>query len=102
MAASLPDQWEELVTTALLGTDRRTPPGVAPGPQAPSALLDAAAAATVRRRARCAPRGRTVGCARPPRTRAVRFRPPPPAGSRRCSPTVPARPAATAGARRRI
>ncbi|MFE6046175.1 DUF5691 domain-containing protein, partial [Streptomyces albogriseolus] len=51
VAASLPDQWEELVTTALLGTDRRTPPGVAPGPQAPSALLDAAAAATVRRRA---------------------------------------------------
>ncbi|MEV6094206.1 hypothetical protein AB0N39_29675, partial [Streptomyces cellulosae] len=43
VAASLPDHWEELVTTALLGTDRRTPPGAAPGPRAPSALLDAVA-----------------------------------------------------------
>ncbi|WP_053759438.1 MULTISPECIES: DUF5691 domain-containing protein [Streptomyces] len=43
--------WEELVTTALLGTDRRTPPGVAPGRDAPAALLDAAAMETVRRRA---------------------------------------------------
>ncbi|MFD9097076.1 DUF5691 domain-containing protein [Streptomyces collinus] len=42
--------WEDLVTTALLGTDRR-PPAVAPGGQAPAALLDAAAVATVRRRA---------------------------------------------------
>ncbi|WP_456154825.1 DUF5691 domain-containing protein, partial [Streptomyces toyocaensis] len=50
VAAPLPD-WEDLVTTALLGTDRRTPAGVAPGPRAPSALLDAAAVATVRRRA---------------------------------------------------
>ncbi|MFC9279332.1 DUF5691 domain-containing protein [Streptomyces collinus] len=52
--------WEDLVTTALLGTDRR-PPAVAPGGQAPAALLDAAAVATVRRRAglrpgRAAPR----------------------------------------------
>ncbi|MER6471403.1 DUF5691 domain-containing protein [Streptomyces collinus] len=52
--------WEDLVTTALLGTDRR-PPSVAPGGQAPVALLDAAAVATVRRRAglrpgRAAPR----------------------------------------------
>ncbi|MFD6907707.1 DUF5691 domain-containing protein [Streptomyces sp. NPDC060077] len=47
----LPGDWEELVTTALLGTDRRTPSGAAPGPRAPSALLDAAAVATVRRRA---------------------------------------------------
>lgn len=43
--------WEELVTTALLGTDRRTPPGAAPGREAPVALLDAAAMETVRRRA---------------------------------------------------
>ncbi|MER5435629.1 DUF5691 domain-containing protein [Streptomyces sp. NPDC002588] len=53
--------WEELVTAALLGTDRRTPPEVAPGRSAPAALLDAAAAETVRRRAgvrpgRAAPR----------------------------------------------
>ncbi|MGW1268233.1 DUF5691 domain-containing protein, partial [Streptomyces sp. NPDC002491] len=43
--------WDELITAALLGTDRRTPPGAAPGRDAPSALLDAAAAQTVRRRA---------------------------------------------------
>ncbi|MFB9352774.1 hypothetical protein ACFFUA_36180, partial [Streptomyces heliomycini] len=51
VGTSLPDSWEELVTTALLGTDRRTPAGSVPGPDAPSALLDAAAVATVRRRA---------------------------------------------------
>ncbi|MEV8109384.1 DUF5691 domain-containing protein, partial [Streptomyces sp. NPDC088135] len=39
--------WEELVTTALLGTDRR-PAGAAGGP---AGLLDAAALHTVRRRA---------------------------------------------------
>ncbi|WP_234335983.1 DUF5691 domain-containing protein [Streptomyces sp. NRRL S-1022] len=43
--------WEELVTTALLGTDRRTPAHAPPGRPAPAALLDAAAVATVRRRA---------------------------------------------------
>ncbi|MFC7307416.1 DUF5691 domain-containing protein [Streptomyces monticola] len=55
--------WEELVTCALLGTDRRRPPlaplgknadrnaGEVAGKDAPAALLDAAAAATVRRRA---------------------------------------------------
>jgi hypothetical protein len=43
--------WEELVTTALLGTDRRPPAQVAHGRAAPVALLDAAAQATVRRRA---------------------------------------------------
>lgn len=46
-----PAAWEDLVTAALLGTDRRTPPGAAPGRNAPTALLDAAAAETVRRRA---------------------------------------------------
>lgn len=44
--------WERLVTTALLGTDRRTPPGTVPGRDAPVALLDAAALETVRRRDR--------------------------------------------------
>ncbi|MFK4225145.1 DUF5691 domain-containing protein [Streptomyces sp. NPDC019890] len=45
--------WEELVTSALLGTDRRTPPGavLTSGKDAPAALLDAAALHTVRRRA---------------------------------------------------
>ncbi|MFF4173213.1 DUF5691 domain-containing protein [Streptomyces sp. NPDC001744] len=47
--------WEELVTAALLGTDRRTPAGLArgtaDGEAAAHALLDAAALHTVRRRA---------------------------------------------------
>ncbi|MDP9683628.1 DUF5691 domain-containing protein [Streptomyces griseoviridis] len=47
--------WEELVTAALLGTERRTPPGCAPGPDAPTRLLDAAALETVRRRASLRP-----------------------------------------------
>lgn len=46
------DAWEELVTSALLGTDRRPPalPKTVAG-DAPVALLDAAALHTVRRRA---------------------------------------------------
>ncbi|MGW0574371.1 DUF5691 domain-containing protein [Streptomyces sp. NPDC002920] len=60
MSAPTPS-WDDLVTVALLGTDRRTPPGAVPGREAPAALLDAAAAETVRRRAglrpgRAAPR----------------------------------------------
>ena len=43
--------WEELVTAALLGTDRRTPPGSRRARRRPAALLDAAAVQTVRRRA---------------------------------------------------
>ncbi|MER6926371.1 hypothetical protein ABT314_46980, partial [Streptomyces spiralis] len=43
--------WEESVTAALLGTDRRTPPGGTPGREAPVALLDTAAVQTLRRRA---------------------------------------------------
>ncbi|WP_330338249.1 DUF5691 domain-containing protein [Streptomyces sp. NBC_00557] len=43
--------WEDLVTTALLGTDRRPVPYAGSGRAAPLALLDAAAVATVRRRA---------------------------------------------------
>ncbi len=53
--APVPGVWEELVTSALLGTDRRTPPGCEPGPRAPAELLDAAAAETVRRRAGLCP-----------------------------------------------
>ncbi|MFF2301542.1 DUF5691 domain-containing protein [Streptomyces sp. NPDC058128] len=47
------DGWEELVTSALLGTDRRTPARLAglPAGDLPGALLDAAALHTVRRRA---------------------------------------------------
>ena len=58
--APAPGAWEELVTTALLGTERRTPPGGAPGREAPVALLDAAAVETVRRRAGLRP-ARTAG-----------------------------------------
>ncbi|WP_435865016.1 DUF5691 domain-containing protein [Streptomyces spectabilis] len=70
-AAALPAQaaatftrtpWEELVTTALLGTDRRTPHLDAPGKEAPTALLDAAAVQTVRRRAGLRP---ALAAARP-------------------------------------
>ncbi|MER5659666.1 DUF5691 domain-containing protein [Streptomyces mirabilis] len=43
--------WEELVTMALLGTERRPPPVWAAGREAPVALLDAAAVETLRRRA---------------------------------------------------
>ncbi|WP_459186469.1 DUF5691 domain-containing protein, partial [Streptomyces gramineus] len=43
--------WEDLVTTALLGTDRRPPATGGSGRAAPVAVLDEAAVATVRRRA---------------------------------------------------
>ncbi|MEV6617862.1 DUF5691 domain-containing protein [Streptomyces sp. NPDC051051] len=61
MTGTAPASWDDLVAMALLGTDRRTPPGVAPGRSAAAALLDAAATETVRRRAglrpgRAAPR----------------------------------------------
>lgn len=46
-------RWEDLVTAALLGTERRTPPAdlMTPGADAPVVLLDTAALHTVRRRA---------------------------------------------------
>ncbi|MET9112495.1 hypothetical protein ABZX29_38835, partial [Streptomyces zhihengii] len=59
--------WEELVTSALLGTDRRppSPEAVPPGKEPPLALLDAAAVETLRRRAglrpAAAPRPSTPG-----------------------------------------
>ncbi|MGA5191724.1 DUF5691 domain-containing protein [Streptomyces exfoliatus] len=55
--------WEELVTSALLGTDRRPPAGLAgtAAGELPGALLDAAALHTVRRRA-----GLRPGPAAPP------------------------------------
>ncbi|MFJ2560195.1 MULTISPECIES: DUF5691 domain-containing protein [unclassified Streptomyces] len=58
--------WEGLVTSALLGTDRRMPPAeaLAPGKDAPVALLDAAALHTVRRRAGLLP---ATAAAPPPR-----------------------------------
>ncbi|MGV9340918.1 DUF5691 domain-containing protein [Streptomyces sp. NPDC003688] len=49
--ATTAPSWDDLLTTALLGTDRRPAPTNNEGRQAPLALLDAAAMATVRRRA---------------------------------------------------
>ncbi|BFP52751.1 DUF5691 domain-containing protein [Streptomyces sp. CMC78] len=57
--------WEELVTSALLGTDRRPPTprgGPVPAAAVPTALLDAVALHTVRRRAGLLP---AVPAARP-------------------------------------
>ncbi|MFD3475066.1 DUF5691 domain-containing protein [Streptomyces sp. NPDC058695] len=73
------DPWEELVTVALLGTDRRTPPGHSTGADAPTALLDAAAVQTVRRRAGLRP----APAAALPARAADDPRPPLPAPARR-------------------
>ncbi|CAM5373885.1 hypothetical protein SVIOM74S_06576 [Streptomyces violarus] len=74
-------------------------PGTGPGPEAPVALLDAAAVETVRRRAGLRP-ARAAERRGPPDPRP----PLPPAAARRtsrcCWPTAPARPAAAAGAPR--
>ncbi|GGO53605.1 DUF5691 domain-containing protein [Streptomyces lasiicapitis] len=89
--------WEELVTAALLGTDRRTPPVTAPGRDAPAALLDAAAVQTVRRRAglRAAPAaGRPEPASQDPR-------PVVPAAARRRLATLLADHTGTAGGGRR-
>ncbi|MGW2976996.1 DUF5691 domain-containing protein [Streptomyces humidus] len=89
--------WEDLVTAALLGTDRRTPPGTPPGRNAPSALLDAAAAETVRRRA-----GLRPGPAAPrPRPAPEDPRPPlPTAAARRLALLLADRPGPAQGGRR--
>ncbi|MER7483064.1 DUF5691 domain-containing protein [Streptomyces sp. NPDC126510] len=89
--------WEGLVTTALLGTDRRTPRGTAPGPAAPTALLDAAAAETVRRRAGLRP-ARAAGRPQPapPDTRPAL----PPAAVRRLAMLLADRPGPSGGGRR--
>ncbi|MFI2208931.1 DUF5691 domain-containing protein [Streptomyces sp. NPDC020141] len=73
--------WEELVTSALLGTDRRTPPRavLTGGKEASAALLDAAAVHTVRRRAGLVP----APAAAPPEPAPRDDRPPLPAAARR-------------------
>lgn len=81
---SPPSAWEELVTAALLGTDRRTPPGCTPGQEAPLALLDTAAVETVRRRAGLRPPGRRSGRSRLQRTLAPHYPRRRPAGWRCC------------------
>ncbi|WP_329272319.1 DUF5691 domain-containing protein [Streptomyces sp. NBC_01451] len=92
------DAWEELVTAALLGTERRTPPGCPPGRQAPVALLDAAAVETVRRRAGLRP----ARAATRPEPAAADPRPPlPPAAARRLSLLLADRPGTPGGSGRR-
>ncbi|MGA5358867.1 DUF5691 domain-containing protein [Streptomyces purpurascens] len=89
--------WEGLVTTALLGTDRRTPPGAGPGPEAPVALLDAAATETVRRRAGLRP----ARAAERPQAAPEDPRPPlPPAAARRLALLLADRPGPSGGGRR--
>ncbi|MEU5079095.1 MULTISPECIES: DUF5691 domain-containing protein [Streptomyces] len=95
---AIPDgTWEELVTTALLGTDRRAPAHVPPGRTAPAALLDAAAVATVRRRAGLRP-GRA---ARRPERAPADPRPPLPAPAARRLTTLLADRSGGAGGGRR-
>lgn len=89
--------WEGLVTTALLGTDRRTPPDTAPGPDAPVALLDAAAVETVRRRAGLRP----ARAAERPQAAPEDARPAlPPAAARRLAMLLADRPGPSGGGRR--
>ncbi|MEU9389141.1 DUF5691 domain-containing protein [Streptomyces sp. NPDC048324] len=74
-----PGAWEELVTVALLGTERRTPPDGTAGREAPVALLDAAAVQTLRRRAGLRP----APAAAQPEPAAEDPRPPLPAAAAR-------------------
>ncbi|MFH0516718.1 DUF5691 domain-containing protein [Streptomyces sp. M41] len=96
-ASSAPPAWEDLVTTALLGTDRRPPPDRPPGREAPVALLDAAAMETVRRRAGLRP----APAARRPQPAPDDPRPAlPPAAARRLAMLLADRPGAGGGGRR--
>ncbi|MEV5984373.1 DUF5691 domain-containing protein [Streptomyces sp. NPDC052051] len=89
--------WEEVMTVALLGTDRRTPPWLPPGREAPGALLDLAAVATVRRRAGLRP----APAAARPEPSAKDTRPPlPPAAARRLAMLLANRPGTGGGGRR--
>ncbi|MEU1020175.1 DUF5691 domain-containing protein [Streptomyces sp. NPDC005898] len=91
--------WEELITAALLGTDRRALPAglTAPGRTAPAALLDEAAVQTVRRRAGLRP----APAATPPEPAARDPRPPaPPAARRRLATLLTGRPGTGGGGRR--
>ncbi|MFE9252120.1 DUF5691 domain-containing protein [Streptomyces sp. NPDC007088] len=71
--------WEHLVTTALLGTDRRPLPASGTAADGPAALLDAAALHTVRRRAGVCP----APAAPPLEVSDPDTRPPLPAAARR-------------------
>ncbi|MFK4067403.1 DUF5691 domain-containing protein [Streptomyces sp. NPDC029674] len=91
--------WDDLVTAALLGTDRRAlPPALhTPGKEAPLALLDAAAVQTVRRRAGLRP----APAAAPPEPAADDPRPQvPPAARRRLATLLTDQPGSGSGGRR--
>ncbi|MFI6338622.1 DUF5691 domain-containing protein [Streptomyces sp. NPDC050535] len=86
--------WEELVTVALLGTERRRPPGCGPAQDAPTVLLDAAAVETLRRRAGVRP----ARAAARPEPAAPDPRPPlPPAAARRLTLLLADRPGTGGG-----
>ncbi|MET7786314.1 DUF5691 domain-containing protein [Streptomyces sp900116325] len=88
--------WEELVTSALLGTDRRPlPAGAGPGP---ITLLDEAALHTVRRRAGLRP---ATAAARPGTAPADPRPPLPPAARRRLAQLLADRSAPSGGGGRR-
>ncbi|MFE5212116.1 DUF5691 domain-containing protein [Streptomyces sp. NPDC056600] len=90
-------EWEDLVTTALLGTERRPPSVPSHGREAPVALLDEAAQQTLRRRAGLLP----AQAAPLPRPAPADPRPPlPPAAARRLSMLLTARPGTGGGGRR--
>ncbi|MER5475415.1 DUF5691 domain-containing protein [Streptomyces sp. NPDC002734] len=90
-------EWEDLVTTALLGTERRPPSVPSHGREAPVALLDEAAQQTLRRRAGLLP----AQAAPLPRPAPADSRPPlPPAAARRLSMLLTARPGTGGGGRR--
>lgn len=93
--------WEDLVTSALLGTDRRPLPARTPegagAADAPAALLDAAAVETVRRRAGLVP----AAAAPLPRPAPDDGRAPlPDAAARRLTQLLADRPSAGSGGRR--
>ncbi|MFD7664910.1 DUF5691 domain-containing protein [Streptomyces sp. NPDC059788] len=96
-ATTAEPSWEELVSAALLGTERRTPPVAAAGRSPAAALLDAAAVSTVRRRAALRPapaRERPVPAPADPRP------PLPPAARRRLALLLADRNGAGSGNRR--
>ncbi|MEU6403495.1 DUF5691 domain-containing protein [Streptomyces sp. NPDC046985] len=95
--APAPGAWEESVTSALLGTDRRRPQGAVSGRQAPAALLDAAAVQTVHRRAGLLP----APAAERPEPAAADPRPPlPDAAARRLAMLLADRSGTASGGRR--
>ncbi len=96
-SASAENLWEELVTVALLGTDRRVVPGLAAGREGPVALLDAVAVGTVRRRAGIRP---SHAVARPEPAAADPRPPLPPSAARRLTMLLADRPGTGGGGRR--